>query len=164
MNKERDTRYKENRIIPEFMPRAYFNRGYAEIMMHLTNHPDLNIPGNKVTSNGFPLGKWLKEVRTGLKQNAFDARKTAMLEALGISCEKKYQSWESMYLKALDYYTRNRTIEVPVGYCTEDGVLLGAWIDRQRRYYEALQKGQKEKLNKLGIRPATIEELCKERR
>ncbi len=164
MDKERDTRYKENRITIEFMPRAYFNRGYAEIMMRLTNHPDLNIPDDEITSNGFPLGEWLKEVRTGLKQNAFDARKVVILEALGISCDKKYQSWESMYLKAVDYYARNGNIDIPVGYCMEDGVLLGAWIDRQRRCYEALQKGQKEKLNKLGIRTASIEELCKERR
>ena len=67
------------------------------------------------------------------------------------SCEKKYQSWESMYLKAVDYYARTGNMNVPVGYCTEDGVLLGAWVDRQRRYYVTLQKEQKEKLKKLGI-------------
>ena len=147
------------------MPRAYFNRGYAEIMMHLTNHPDLNIPEDKVTSNGFPLGKWLKEVRNGLKQNVFDARKTAMLEALGISCDKKYQSWESVYLKAVDYCARNGNIDIPVGYCTEDGVLLGAWVDRQRRYYATLPKEQREKLNRLEInRPSSKQEIFTERR
>lgn len=154
---------KENRITTELMPRAYFNRGYAEIMMHLTNHPDLNIPDDKVTSNGFPLGRWLNEVRTGLKQNAFDARKIAMLEALGISYDKKYQSWESMYLKAVDYYSRTGNMNVSVGYCTEDGVLLGAWVDRQCRCYAALQKEQREKLNKLGIsRPSSKQEIFTE--
>lgn len=155
---------EENRITTELMPRAYFNRGYAEIMMHLTNHPDLNIQDDKVTSNGFPLGRWLKEVRIGLKHNAFDAKKVAMLEALGISCDKKYQSWESMYLKAVDYYARTGNVNMQVGYCTEDGVLLGAWVDRQSRYYEMLKKEQKEKLNKLGIRHASKEKIFTERR
>lgn len=156
---------KENRITTELMPRAHFKRGYAEIMMHLTNHPDLNIPDDKVTSNGFPLGKWLKEVRTGLKQNAFDTKKVVMLEALGISCEKKYQSWESMYLKAIDYYARTGDVNISVGYCTEDGVLLGAWVDRQRRCYATLPKEQREKLNKLGInRILSKQEIFTERR
>ena len=164
MEKERDIRKKENRITTELMPRAYFNRGYAEIMMHLTNHPDLNIPDEKVTSDGFPLGRWLKKVRTGLRQNAFDEKKVAMLEALGISCEKKYQSWESMYLKAVDYHARSGNLNMQVGYCTEDGVLLGAWIDRQRRYYAGLKEEQKEKLRKLGISHTSNEKIFTERR
>ena len=88
------------------MPRAYFNRGYAKTLMHLTNHPDIDIPEEMVTSDGFPLGGWLKEVREGLKCGRFDDKKKAMLDALGISCLEENQSWESMYLKAVDYYTR----------------------------------------------------------
>lgn len=141
----------KNRITFEEMPRAYFNRGYAQIMMHLTNHPDLDIPEDMVTLDGFPLGRWLKEVREGMKCDLFDEKKKAMLEALGISCEEKNQSWESMYLKAADYYSRTGKLAMKAGFCTEDGVMLGAWIDRQKRYFVALSMEQQDKLRKLGI-------------
>ncbi|MBO5239334.1 MAG: helicase associated domain-containing protein [Lachnospiraceae bacterium] len=133
------------------MPRAYFNHGYAQIMMHLTNHPDLDIPEDKVMPDGFPLGRWLKEVRTGLQNHAFDEKQTARLETLGISYEEKEQTWESMYRMALEYFTRNGNVCMRPGYCTEDGVMLGAWLDRQRRYYMDLSEEQKEKLGVLGV-------------
>ena len=141
----------EKRIIVEEMPRAYFNRGYAKILMHLTNHPDLDIPEEMVTSDGFPLGGWLKEVREGLKCGRFDDKKKAMLDALGISCLEENQSWESMYLKAVDYYTRVGKLPEKTGYCTEEGVMLGAWLDRQKRYYVALNNEQQDKLRRLGV-------------
>jgi len=133
------------------MPRAYFNRGYAKIMMHLTNHPDIDIPEDTVATDGFPLGKWLKEVRAGLKCGGFDEKKTAMLEALGISCKEENQSWETMYLKAADYYTRMGSVPKRVGYCTEDGAMLGAWVDRQKRYFVSLDQEQQDRLRRLGI-------------
>jgi len=141
----------KNRITFEEMPRAYFNRGYAQIMLHLTNHPDLDIPDDMVTPDGFPLGEWLKEVREGLKCKRFDAKKQSMLEALGISWEERKQSWESMYLKAADYFTKTGNLDMRIGYCTEDGVMLGAWVDRQKRYFVALDKEQQEKLKRLGM-------------
>ncbi len=156
---------KENRITTEYMPRVYFNRGYAQMLMYLRDHPEANVPEEQVLPDGFPLGRWLKEVRTGLKNNTFQAKQKTMLEALGISCEKKYQSWESMYLKAMDYYARTGDMNISVGYCTEDGVLLGAWVDRQRRCYATLQKEQREKLSKLGIgKYSSKQEIFTERR
>jgi len=133
------------------MPRAYFNRGYALILMHLRDHPDVDILEDTMSSDGFPIGKWLKDVRQALKYDKLDEKRKIMVESLGISFDEKMQAWELMYVKALDYYVRNNVLDVKIDYCTEDGVMLGAWIDRQKKYYVTLNEIQKEKLKKIGI-------------
>ena len=42
-------------------------------------------------------------------------------------------SWDLMYEKAKDYYTRNGNLEVPYKYKTADGYSLGHWILTQKR-------------------------------
>lgn len=141
----------KRKMTNKIMPRAYFNRGYAEMLMYLREHPEADILEEMRMPDGFPLGKWLKETRDGIKYNRFSEKQLTMLKALGISCEKETQGWESMYLKAEDYYQRYGTLEIRHDYCNEDGIMLGAWLDRQKRYYPLLPKVQQEKLTKIGI-------------
>ncbi len=134
------------------MPRAYFNRGYALILMHLRDHPNVDISEDIVSSDGFPIGRWLKEVRVALQCNKLDEKRRIMLESLGISFDTEKQMWELMYVKAMDYFIRNGNIDIKLGYCTEEGVMLGAWIDRQKRYYVTLDEEQKDKLERIGLK------------
>lgn len=133
------------------MPRAYFNRGYAEMLMYLREHPKADASEEMKMPDGFPLGKWLMEIRDGIKYSRFSQAQLTMLSALGISREKETQGWESMYLKAEDHYLRTGTLDIRHDYCTEEGIMLGAWIDRQKRYYPLLSNEQQEKLTKVGI-------------
>ena len=51
------------------------------------------------------------------------------------------------------YYKTYGNLKIPVTYVTEDGLLLGRWVGRQREKYKkhALSREQKELLLKIGF-------------
>ena len=63
------------------------------------------------------------------------------------------------YLNLEDYYTyhaekfiaKNGINRISLHEKTEDGIMIGAWLDRQRRIYRTLTTEQQTKLNKIGI-------------
>lgn len=44
-------------------------------------------------------------------------------------------SWDEWYLLAKEYYEANNSLKIPSKYKTDDGHLLGRWIERQRAAY-----------------------------
>ena len=52
--------------------------------------------------------------------------------------------WMKMYDLAARYYNDNGNLFVPKNYKTGDNVLLGAWVERQRKLYQDNKLSQKE--------------------
>ena len=111
----------------------YFSRGCAEMLMYLTRHEDIEIEDEYICSDDFCLGKWLDTVRERWQEDGLTAKQERRLSLLGISKDKSGQSWEAMFKRAAKYYDNNGNCDMPVGYRSEDGMLVGAWADRQKR-------------------------------
>lgn len=133
------------------LPRKWFNRGYAQLIMYLRDHPGIDVSDHLVLGNGFELGQWVMQIRSMWQDNLLDTSYILKLEGLGLSPIQEYQSWESMYWYAKDYYIEYGNKAIERNYKTQDGILLGAWIHRQKQYAFLLTKEQKEKLKDIGI-------------
>lgn len=134
----------------------YFSRGCAEMLMYFTRHEDIEIEDEYICSDDFCLGKWLDTIREKWTEEGLTAKQEKQLALLGISKEKSGQSWEAMFKRAAQYYDNNGNCEMPVEYRSEDGKLVGAWADRQKRLLTAGNEsllGKEERLREIGICP-----------
>lgn len=75
-----------------------------------------------------------------------------MLQRAGIAQSVKEQTWESLYFYAREYFNEHGNIDIPRSYRTVDGVMLGAWLERQKKRLELLTDEQSRKLAFIGIR------------
>ena len=131
--------------------RSYFNRGYSKVLIYLNDHSGIDFPDDYVTPDGFELGRWLTEIRRLWRCRKLSREYVSRLQVIGICKDPKLQGWEEMYFYASYYHKVHGNIDIDISYRTEDGVLLGAWIDRQRRLKEELSKEQRKKLKVIGL-------------
>ena len=101
--------------------------------------------------DGFDLGEWIAFYRNKWNQGKLDKRRQEMLKALGIERFPAEKQWNQMYHLAEEYYNQNGCMEVGYTYRTDDGILLGAWIDKQKKLKDKLPIEQQEKLKVLGL-------------
>jgi len=99
----------------------------------------VNVPTMYVDETGFALGKWLK--RQISHPNLSEDRKKRLL-ALGVSFEKRADSWEIRYALAEDYFREHGNLDIPSSY-TVDGIWLAKWLNEQRQIYIGNRKGKR---------------------
>lgn len=119
--------------------------------MYLRNHPGLDISDDLVLADGFELGQWVSQIREMWKDDVLETKYILKLEAIGFASTSEIQNWESMYWYAKDYYIENGDMHIGRNFKTKDGILLGAWIQRQKQFHFLLSDYQKEKLLCIGI-------------
>ena len=120
-------------------------------------HGNLAVRCNYVTDDGCDLGAWLLKQRV-IYKNLSDKRKE-LLANIGFIVNLREYNWQRNYCLAKDYYLKHGDIEVPMDYkVTIDGeeILLGVWIQNQRRAYKGVGTGKISKehiklLNKIGM-------------
>ncbi len=135
---------------PYQIPKTWFNRGYSQMLMYLRDHPGLTIPEDYETPDGMSLNLWIDMIRNLWTEGYLEEKHINKLMSVGLSQIEEEQSWESMYRLARLYFEVNRCYpgreEV-----SEEGSLLGAWVDRQKRLFPTLQQEKQEKLKQIGI-------------
>lgn len=131
--------------------RQWFNHGYARVFMYLNSHVGIDIEKDFQSSDGYMLGEWISEVRRLWNENLLTKKQIYQLEQIGLSKREETQDWESIYRYARNYYMDHSVLPTGRSYRTEDGVILGAWLDRQRRFGYLLTEEQKEKLREISI-------------
>lgn len=129
----------------------WFCRGYAELVLYLSDHPGLGIPSDYRAPDGFLLGEFVEEVRFLWKDNMLSPDEVQKLKQIGLSPDEKDQGWYSMYRIAKLYYQEKGELPKDVSMKTYDGVFIGAWLDRQKRLYEQQSEEKKQLLNEIGI-------------
>lgn len=134
------------------MNRSRFIKGYAELTMYFCEHVGADVASDYVTVDGFELGKWLVEVRNQWRAGKLTQKQLSMLQRAGIAQSVKEQTWESLYFYAREYFNEHGNIDIPRSYRTVDGVMLGAWLERQKKRLELLTDEQSRKLAFIGIR------------
>lgn len=102
-------------------------------------HGHLDVPVSYVTEDGFPLGKWLSQMRfakRGKAQLRLTGEQVNQLNSIGMVWEKGSTAWQNSYLKAKAYYTEHGDLNISSTYVTPDGFALGKWLGKQRYAYQ----------------------------
>lgn len=114
----------------------------AAAVRYHREHGDLNVPYNYVDNEGIKLGQWLNGLRSNRNGTARNYRELTdeqitRLDAIGMIWDTKYEKqWNDAFQALCDYKVKNATFDIPAVYQTESGIRLGAWIRRQRDFYE----------------------------
>lgn len=129
----------------------WFNRGFSQLIVYLRDNVSADINMDYISDDGFALGRWIHDIRKHWENNELTEKQKYLLETVGVSRDGNNQNWETMYCIAKNYYLSYGTLPEDITYITPEGVVLGAWIDRQKRFGYLLREEQKEKLNLIGI-------------
>lgn len=130
-----------------------WQRYYGACLTYYGLNGNLDIPVNYVTNDGIRLGCWLNNIRTKYKNGGgcFSKEQISALEDLGVVWDSRYEGeWNKFCEAAKAYYKTHGNLNVPATYKTPDGILLGKWIDRQRRNTK-ISETRKAKLDCIGM-------------
>ncbi len=133
------------------VPKTWFDRGYAKLLIYLRDHPGLPIKNDYISEDGFHLGDWMAETRSLWQSGYLTEQQERMLEEIGFSKAEDSQSWESMYRLLRNSMKTHIEDPIELSYRTEEGVMLGAWMDRQQRLFMSLAQEKRYKLQELGL-------------
>lgn len=113
-----------------------WERGYAHAEAYFARHGHLDVPARYVAEDGFALGKWIINCRQRRAGNTaasvLTQERIARLDELGMIWRPFNLRWEQNYLAAAEYYAEHGDLEMPLDYCTPDGLALGRWVFKQR--------------------------------
>ena len=113
-----------------------WEQNYAAATQYYLEHGDLEVPIKYETPAGFGLGVWLGAKRADHKAGELPQEQVERLDALGMDwTNRNDRKWMSLYDVAAAYYHEHGNLNVPSEYVTQDGVLLGKWVARQRYAY-----------------------------
>lgn len=128
-----------------------WERNYAEAENYYRTHGHL-LCGAREQVNGVALGQWLAQMRLCKKKTAnrtLKPERERALNRIGMVWDVPAYLWEQSYEAALVYYQEYGNLDVPANYVTEDGIRLGAWINKMRsarqKRLDAVPNGQTEK-------------------
>jgi hypothetical protein len=136
-----------------YKDKRYFNRGYAELIMYLTSHQEIEINDEYECADGFLLGKWIKNIREQWSNNELSKDQIRRLQNIGLGINADDQKWETMFRYTKQSIQEKNARRLSSSYVTEDGILVGAWLDRQKRICETsgnLSQDKVDRINSLG--------------
>lgn len=139
-----------------------FDRAYEELQKYYNDFGNVDVKARYISDSGFPLGKWVSNLRARVKVRERDEVLTKeqqdRLEEIGFVWNKNDEIWETYILAAKEYHAANGNLQVPVKYVTEDGIPLGKWISSlksgwngTKKRSDTLTEEQKAQLAELGI-------------
>lgn len=102
------------------------------------NKCNINIPDNTKYKN-IAIGNWLTKERAKYFNKGSGKRNEEhiiKLEEIGVIWDIKEYKWMINYNLLKEYYNINQNSDVPYNYITQEGVKLGIWVSKQRKYYK----------------------------
>ena len=116
-----------------------WNDGYVALMEYMAQNGDARPPKLVRTPAGFLLGSWVSEQRQ--KRELLSQDRIALLESLkGWSWDPHTDKWNDGYQALTAYIAQNGDAKPPRSFKTSTGLLLGAWISKQRQQRESLSQ------------------------
>lgn len=126
---------------------------YGACLTYYGLHGNLDVPHQYITGDGLKLGVWLDNLRTAYKkqETRLTEQQISALNAIGMVWDNKYdREWNHCYEAARLYFETYGNLNIPAAYKTADGIMLGRWIDRQRRNTK-ISEARKSKLDCIGM-------------
>ena len=106
------------------------------------------VPSNYRTVDGFRLGGWVSQQRTG--KDSLSSGRKARLEALPKWVwDVLSDQWETGFRYLTEFANREGHCRVPQQHQTNDGFRLGVWVGNQRATMDWLPVARKEQLEAL---------------
>ena len=119
-----------------------WNRYYEEAKLYFEKHDDLSVPATYITENGVRLGAWIANQRAAKRDaNGISEERIKKLDAIGMVWSVNDQLWEQCFAACERYFQEHGDLNIPVKYCTTDGLQLGSWLSRQRDLRKGKIKG-----------------------
>ncbi|WP_158566428.1 DEAD/DEAH box helicase [Micromonospora craterilacus] len=114
-------------------PRASrWERGFVHAAAYRSRLGHLRVPPDHVTTDGFPLGTWIREQRKQRKAGRLDPVRTAALERLGIEWDPYQAMWDRGITHAVAFHAQHGHLRVLHDHTCDDGYRLGQFIVAQR--------------------------------
>ena len=113
-----------------------WNEMYALAKKYYAENHNLQVPSNYVTTDGTNLGEWIIKKRQAYRNNILSKEEIETLEAIGMIWHVHEDKWYKKYNEAKKYKEKYDNLLIPTSYLTEDGTLLGEWLQRQRYIYQ----------------------------
>ncbi len=125
-----------------------WEKNYCAALEYYNAHGDLLVPFDYKTPDGLALGTWVRSLRQARK-GEFNRKPPTQeqierLDKIGMywgNCNEN--QWMQGYEAAKQYFQAHGNLDVPTMYKTNDGVLLGKWVARQRYVYQNPEKSTK---------------------
>ena len=83
------------------------------------------------------------------------------MEALGVVWDVAAEQWEKNYAALRAFYDREGHANVPRSHKTADGLKLGAWIQTQRKRYQAREWSEEERKAKTRASALSDDEMSR---
>lgn len=131
--------------------RDEFNRGYARLLIYQREFVNMDVPEGYITPDGYSLWNWVEKTRKRWREGTLAEYQIERLVRIGFAKDRDQQNWEYMYHLVMEYREKHGGEPLPVNYCTEDGVLLGAWLSRQKRFVDFLDEGKRQRIAEVDV-------------
>ena len=135
---------------------------YDEACAYKEEYGNLLVPARYVAPSGFKLGSWITNLRQAYstygETKRLDAVRLQKMNDLGMAWDAVSYQWEANYAEAARYFAQNGNLDVPIGYQTDTGFMLGRWLGQLRVAHNGkgtksapLTSLQAERLNAIGM-------------
>lgn len=125
-----------------------FNEGFNALKKYVDEKGTLqSLRVDFVTTDGFPLGKWVGVLRGRKIQIPKESQKK-LESLLGWDWSVRESNWEVGFGHLVEFCDINGHCIVPISYTTESGFALGVWLSSQMRLGES------------SMRPERVEKLA----
>lgn len=122
-----------------------YARRYASAHGHL-------VPDMSEQIAGFPIGRWLRNLRVRADKGDIPSDRITQLTALDARWNPPWRtSWQRAYYQAQTFREEHGHLDVPASYHSSDGTELGAWLNTQRQDRDRLLEEQVRLLEKAGM-------------
>ncbi len=145
---------------------AQFEKGLAAFKGFVMENGHGDTGSQYMAEDGFPLGKWLSNMRFKYKKGVLGEREARELSKAGMVWDVSRYRWEEYYKAAEKYKKQFGNLDIPCRYMTEDGKKLGIWLNNQKSSYLgkenktcSLDAEQVQRLEALGIRWEKLQRL-----
>ncbi len=139
-----------------------WEEGYAELLSYYKENGHVDVKARYVSESGFPLGKWVSNLRGSIKKKGVEQVLTkeqqSRLEQLGMIWDKNHDIWNRYINAAAKYQKKHGDLKIPAKYVTEDAIPLGAWLQAVKhgrsgrgKRMDTLSAEQIAQLNELGM-------------
>ena len=122
-----------------------WEKNFKEAVEYYKLHGTIDVPASTRTESGFALGHWLQNMRSVRKgqsqQRALTDDQIKRLDQLGMRWENYHENqWMTAYKAAKAYWEKHGNLDVPVSYCSPEGIALRKWINRQQYAFDYPEK------------------------
>ncbi len=158
LSEEQISRLERVGMVWEDAQEQSFAKGCEALERYLDENGDADVPARYVSADGFPLGKWIGNIRAAYKNGRLDQDRTERLNRLGMIWDVREYRWNVNYEAAKEYFKVHGNLQVPASWVTENDICLGRWVANQIKIYNGLKPGsipltaeQTAKLEAIGI-------------